>query len=501
MSCAARLSMSSRERSKAPALDARRAGILLHPTSLPGPGSNGTLGAPAEQFMDFLNQARVRVWQMLPLTPPHADGSPYQCQSIHAGNTRLIDLQRLVEWGWLSAGEASRHSEALVAARQSFSRISSGEDADEFAEFVAANQYWLEDYALYRTLKSAHGGAPWWSWPTPARDRERAALEDARLALAGELDQCRFEQFVFHRQWRALRRYASNYAIRLFGDMPIFVAEDSADVWAGREHFKLNADGRAVVVAGVPPDAFSASGQRWGNPHYDWDRMRRDDFLWWRDRLRSELQRFDLVRIDHFRGFVAAWEIPARAADAIVGEWVEGPGESLFHALTQAFPSLPVVAEDLGMITPEVLDLRARFSIPGMKILQFAFDSDSHNPYLPHNHSIESVVYTATHDNDTTSGWFADIPAAQRDKVLQYLDTTADDMPWAFTRAAFASVADLAIVPMQDVLALGSQHRMNTPGVSQGNWRWRFSWDWAEASLCDKIREMVELYDRDSTPA
>ncbi len=480
-------------------LEQRAAGILLHPTSLPGPGANGTLGATAEAFIEFLHAAGVGVWQILPLGPPHADLSPYRCQSTHAINPRLLDVTRLIEWGWLKADSpaAGATGDAVVArVGATFSRLATTADREDYAEFSQSNAPWLEDFALYRVLRAAHDNAPWWLWPAELKNREPAALAAARSRLGEALERCRFEQFLLHRQWRAIRCYANERSVRLFGDLPIFVAEDSADVWGTREYFRLDANGRAAVVTGVPPDAFSETGQRWGNPHYDWERMQADDFAWWKRRLHSELDKSDLVRIDHFRGFAAAWEIAADSEVATEGEWVPAPGDALFESLAREFGGLPLVAEDLGLITEDVRALRERFGIPGMKVLQFAFDGGADNPYLPHNHRVNAVVYSATHDNDTTAGWFAKLPEAGRKRICDYLAVSPSQMPWAFVRTALASVGILAVLPMQDVLGLGSEHRMNTPGMAEGNWRWRLSADWTPPDLVHRLAALVELYGR-----
>ena len=482
-----------------PVLDGRRAGILLHPTSLPGEEGNGTLGPHALRFVDFLADCGFSVWQMLPLGPTHADRSPYQCLSVHAGNPRLISFAQLEAWGWLPhtpglpAASGAVRQTLLAQARQLF--LAQG-GARELEAFDAAHAFWLDDYVLYVALRQAHGNSAWWQWPEPLRDRDPAALAAARVRHAGEMALVRFEQFTFFRQWQELRQAAQARGVQLFGDLPIFVAHDSADVWAQREYFDLDTVGQPRVVAGVPPDYFSASGQRWGNPLYDWSRLQADGFRWWIERLRTQFGLFDLVRIDHFRGFEAYWQIPAGEDTAINGRWVPAPGEALFHALQNEFGALPVVAEDLGLITPAVHRLREQFGLPGMRILQFAFDGGADNPYLPHNHDVNSVVYTGTHDNDTTLAWFEGLPAVQQCVVLDYLGHPAESMPWPLIRTALASVARLAILPMQDVLQAGPGHRMNMPGSNTGNWQWRFEWEQLAPGLAAQLRRMVELYGR-----
>lgn len=482
----------------------RRAGILLHPTSLPGDGDgDGELGAEAFRFVDFLASAGISVWQMLPLGPTHADRSPYQCTSVHAGNPRLISLQRLIEWGWLNATRGTDSGcgndwrcNQLCAAYAGFQGAATAAERVEFADFRATHAAWLNDFALYEALRVDQQGRGWFDWSQPLRDRKPAALAEARRRFAVSIEQVCFNQFVFFRQWHDLRRYANEHGVLLFGDVPIFVAYDSADVWAQRDYFRVDAEGRLEVVAGVPPDYFSATGQRWGNPHYQWDRIEADGFRWWIERMRTQRELFDLIRIDHFRGFEAYWEIPASAETAIDGCWVKAPGERLFQALLDNLYDLPLVAEDLGIITPEVDALRTRFGLPGMKILQFAFGGDASNPYLPHNHERLSVAYTGTHDNDTTVGWYAGLDASVRAQVHEYLGYPAEAMPWPLIRATFASVAVLAVIPMQDALALDSEQRMNVPGVTEGNWRWRFAWEQLPDDLAERLRELVALYGR-----
>lgn len=479
-------------------LDRRRAGVLLHVSSLPGEGATGELGPEAFRFVDFLAEAGFGLWQLLPLGPTHADGSPYHCLSAHAGHHRFISPAPLVQWGWLEAG-AKRLADrrALFGlAQQGFIAQAGEHERRALAEFTTVEAHWLDDYALFEVLRKDQASRPWWEWPGPLRDRDTQAVSAARERHAADIERVRFEQFLFARQWRALRDYANARGILLLGDMPIFLAHDSAEVWAHRECFKLDGAGQPVVVAGVPPDYFSATGQRWGNPLYDWDCLESSGFSWWIERLRHELERFDLVRVDHFRGFAACWEIPAAEPTAINGRWVEVPGERLFDALLARIGKLPLVAEDLGLITPEVHRLRARYGLPGMKVLQFAFDGGADNPYLPHAHEPDSVAYTGTHDNDTTLSWFQGLSAKQQLRVVEYLGYPYEPMPRPLMRAAFASVARLAVVPMQDVLGLGPGHRMNTPGTSDGNWRWRFEWDQLSPDTSGWLRRALEAYGR-----
>lgn len=485
--------------------DRRRSGVLLHPTSLPGKWGRGDLGPEAYRFIEFLAAAGQTVWQALPLGPTHADLSPYQCLSVHAGNPELISPDLLVADGWLTQEELRQldgehgdgFRERLIGhAYRGFLDRASEQDKSRYEAFIQAHAHWLDDFALYRALRRRHGGAPWNQWAVPLRDRQAEALSQVRLEDGDYVGQVFFEQYVFFIQWSDLKSYANAREILLFGDLPIFVAYDSADVWARRQFFKLSGDGRPEVIAGVPPDYFSATGQRWGNPHYHWERLQGDGFRWWIDRISSQLELFDIIRIDHFRGFEAYWEIPIDEPTAINGRWVKAPGDELFKALRDHFGSLPLVAEDLGVITAEVTRLRENYGLPGMKILQFAFDSDARNPYLPHNHESSSVVYTGTHDNDTTLGWYSKMSPLQAHYVDEYLGGADEAMPWPLIRCALESVARLSIIPMQDILMLGSEHRMNTPGTEQGNWTWRFIWDQLNEDLTRKLAHLTALYGR-----
>lgn len=491
-------------------LDRRRAGILLHITSLPGSFGNGDLGQEAYRFVDFLASCGVSVWQTLPINPTHTDGSPYQCLSAHAGNPLMIDLKWLSDRGWLSvlpasAGETSALAYRIRCLKQAFEAFQKGPQNEyriAHDEFVDTHDWWLSDYALFIALREEFGNEAWQEWPVAIRDREPAALEAARWRLANRIAQVKFEQFVFFEQWTALRRYAKQRGVMLFGDMPIFVAGDSADVWACREFFDLTDHGYARVVAGVPPDYFSATGQRWGNPHYNWEHMKATGFRWWLERFRSQLALYDWVRIDHFRGFEAYWEIPAESETAIHGRWVKAPGEALLETVfaTLDGAGLPLVAENLGIITPEVEALRARFDIPGMLILQFAFDGGDDNPYLPENHTENNVVYTGTHDNDTTLSWYENLPETQQHRICEYLLSHCGgqdvQMPQSLVQCALASVARLAVIPMQDILELGQGNRMNTPGTISGNWQWRFSWDQLTEHKTTRLAEWIRVHGR-----
>ncbi len=481
----------------------RRAGVLAHITSLPGTEGNGTLGLDAYRFVDFLHDAGMAVWQVLPVGPTLADASPYQSPSSYAGNPKLISIDRLVEWGWLEGDEfpdehSETHSRLLRAACLHFQQNASDDDRNSYQQFLENNRRWLEPYAFFQALKGLHDGAPWWLWEAGLRDRDLEALDHARGPLASSIAHQRFEQFVFDRQWHELKDYANNKGIHLFGDIPIFVAEDSAEVWACRSFFDLDENGRPNNVAGVPPDYFSETGQRWGNPLYNWAAMEEDNFSWWVDRLRRQFELFDVVRIDHFKGFEAFWQIPSSCKTAMEGEWVKAPGEALFNVLKDQLGELPIVAEDLGIITDAVSALRKRVKMPGMKILQFAFGGGASNPYLPHNHDHDCVVYTGTHDNDTTCGWYQSLEDQDHAYIAEYLGESSEDMPWPLIRAALASVAELAVIPMQDLMALGSEHRMNVPGVTEGNWAWRFHWHDVDDALSVTLAKMIHIYGRDA---
>lgn len=420
-------------------LDRRRAGVLLHLGSLVAP-----LGRGGRACIDWLAAAGFTVWQTLPLGPPGTDGSPYWVRSDFAGNPALLDSQ---EWPECSGGD--------------------------FERFLRDAQHWLVDYALYRALSERYGGAPWWTWPPELRDRDPEAIERASGELHEQLWHVKREQFAFAVQWRRLRQYAHHRGVRLFGDLPFYVAPDSAETWAHRGQFQLEQDGRPRAVAGVPPDYFSVTGQLWGNPLYEWQRMLGDGFQFWRARMRQQLERFDLLRLDHFRALAAHWAVPAAAPDARSGQWQHTPGNELLRILQDEFGELPLVAEDLGVITADVEALRRRFHLPGMRVLQFAFSGEGDNPHLPHMHEGDSVVYTGTHDNDTSLGWFNSLDATVRPWVELFLRYTPGCMPDALIREALGSVGRLAVLPVQDILRLGSEARLNTPGTAVGNWSWR----------------------------
>jgi 4-alpha-glucanotransferase len=491
-------------------LNKRGCGILLHPTSLPGPGGIGSLGADARRFIDLLNDMGMSYWQVLPLTPPACGNSPYSAFTAFGGNPLLIDLERIVSEGDLSPvscsgrypadrvdfnAVADTKMELLHQAGAAFLAQQETPRRREFHHFCDTTP-WLHDFALFMALKRHFHGKSWSRWPAKASRITPEAYQNYSIELGPEIGIQKYLQWQFSRQWQELRTYANQRGIAVIGDIPIFVAYDSADVWSHRELFLLDAKGKPTVVAGVPPDYFSSSGQLWGNPHYDWDGMEQNGFQWWIERFRMTLELFDIIRVDHFRGFEAAWQVPAKSKTARKGLWIKGPGEKLFDALLAALGPLPIIAEDLGVITPGVLALRDRYNFPGMKILQFAFESGPTDPDLPHNHGRHGVVYTGTHDNDTTKGWYSSLSGAVRGTMNAYLGVTGGDCVGDLMHAALMSVADTTIIPFQDILKLGSEARMNIPGTAFGNWEWRFSWDMLPQDLAASVRSQVERYGR-----
>ena len=476
-------------------LDKRRAGVLLHITSLPNTTGKGDLGSEAYHFINFLKEAGLSVWQMLPLGMPHNDGSPYQCLSAHAGNPALISLECLQERGWLDEINGSK-IDCLKTAYQNFSDRADDEQRTNFELFCAIKADWLNDFSLFLALRQEFSQSAWVDWPEAYKERNSSEIQEAKHTLVDAINQAKFEQYIFFQQWYALKEYANKKGILLFGDIPIFVSYDSADVWAHREVFKLNEQGEMTVVAGVPPDYFSETGQRWGNPHYNWAALEANGFVWWLKRIESQFELFDIVRIDHFRGFEAAWEINADEDTAINGEWVTAPGEALLAKVKEVLGDIALVAEDLGVITPEVEALRDNFQLPGMKILQFAFGDDGSNPYLPHNYSTNNVVYTGTHDNDTTLGWYNSLSDGEKSHIYEVIDHSKLAMPDALIFVALASVANLAIIPMQDILELGSEDRMNIPGTTEGNWQWQFSWQQLAENKAGQFAHWMHLLGR-----
>jgi 4-alpha-glucanotransferase len=493
----------------------RASGILLHPTSLPARGGIGDLGPAAHEFLDFLCTARQSLWQVLPLGPLGAGNSPYSATSAFAGSPLLISLERLAERGWIRKSQLRNLPAAtgavdyelvrakklplLRAAAQNFLRDAAAGDRERCQRFRAENAAWLEDFALFDALRERHGGESWNHWPRELARREPEALTRARVELAAEIEVTCVLQFAFFEQWRALRDAARGRGVRLVGDIAIFVSYDSADVWAHPELFCLRDDLEPWVVAGVPPDAFSATGQHWGNPLYRWGAMAARGFAWWVERVRAALKTCDILRLDHFRGFEKYWEIPAEEKSAVNGRWVEGPGDGFFQALRRELGDVPLIAEDLGYITPEVHALRQRWGLPGMRILQFAFDNPGAHIYLPHRYETNTVVYTGTHDNDTLRGWWENGASAEiRRQAEAYLGRDADGMHWAFIRAALDSPASLCIVPLQDVLGLGSEARMNTPSRPEGNWTWRFDPAALKPELAERLALLSEVADRNA---
>ncbi|ALC15796.1 4-alpha-glucanotransferase [Desulfuromonas soudanensis] len=494
----------------------RVSGILLHPTSLPGPYGLGSLGSEAYRFIDFLSGAGQSIWQILPLGPTGYGDSPYSAFSAFAGNPLLICPERLVERGDLDpadlAGVRMPEGEAhfgfvqgflgrlLHKGAACFERQGAGARRAAYERFCSEQAYWLNDYAIFQALRSHFEHRSWNEWPEEIRCRRDSALHFWGEELAATIRVHKYAQFVFFEQWFALRDYAASRGVRILGDLPIFVALDSADVWANQHLFHLNEEGRPLLVAGVPPDYFSTTGQRWGNPLYRWEAMAEEGYAWWLSRFRWNLAQTDLVRIDHFRGFEACWAIPAEEKTAVNGQWLKVPGAELFRALKAALGRVPIIAEDLGLITPEVEALRREFGFPGMKILQFAFGSGADNPYLPHNLESDCVVYTGTHDNDTTLGWWRKLSGQEREGVRAYLGSSGRDQPWELIRAALASVGAYCIIPLQDLLALGSEARMNTPGRAGGNWGWRFSPGDLGVDLQQRLSALTALYGRHLRP-
>lgn len=484
----------------------RASGILLHPTSLPSRFGIGDLGPQAYAFADFLAKAGQHIWQVLPIGPTGYGDSPYQAFSALAGNPLLISPEKLVEHGYLSK-EDIRHAPACPDTEVDFGQVipfkfellrkayRNFAPTDRFGDFIATSEEWLDSCARFMALKSANGGRTWTEWTHDSADPDEIAFQ-------------KFVQYEFFRQWQELQQYCRKLEIQIFGDVPIYVAHDSADVWANRDLFELDERGNPKLVAGVPPDYFSATGQLWGNPIYNWARLKETRFQWWIARLRATLNVFDMIRVDHFRGFEAYWAVPANEDTATNGKWIQAPGAQLFATAEKEIGNLPIVAENLGVITPEVENLRAQFGLPGMAVLQFAFGTDPQAiTFRPHNYPREIVAYTGTHDNDTTAGWWTNTGAGsstrslediqrERDYAKSYLNTDGGEIHWTFIRAVLSSVADTAIVPLQDVLGLGSEARMNTPAVMSGNWKWRFRPGVLTDEIRGRLKELCVLYDR-----
>lgn len=493
----------------------RSSGLLLHPTSLPSRFGIGDLGPAAYQFVDFLFENGQQIWQVLPLGPTGHGNSPYMCYSAMAGNPSLISLERLQKKGLLTEEELNSlpgyatdwvdydhviqsKLPLLKQAAQRFHDHAEIHQRQEFDSFCAQNHFWLNDYALFMALKGVFGGKSWHQWDEAIAQRHPEALEHWRVELLHDTFFQKFLQFEFFHQWGELRAYANDAGIQIMGDIPIYVAHDSVDVWAFPELFHLDPEtGEPKLMAGVPPDYFSETGQLWGNPIYRWDRLQETEFEWWVERFRATFQLVDMVRIDHFRGFCAFWAVPQGEETAMNGEWLEAPGEIFFKTLQEKMGTLPIIAEDLGVITPDVVALREQFHFPGMKILQFAFGGGPDNHFLPFNHDRNFVVYTGTHDNDTTQGWFQALPDWERENFCNYLACTSDaGIHWDLIRLAMSSVSNQSVFPLQDILGLGTEARMNFPGKAEGNWQWRFTEGMLTPEVGDRLRFMTRIYGR-----
>ena len=490
----------------------RASGILLHPSSLPSRGGIGDFGPAAYSFADYLASAQQGLWQVLPMGPLGYGNSPYSSTSAFAGSPLLISLERLADRGYLDREQIDTLSNAagpvdypgifrrklplVFEAAHNFIKVASSGARARFERFREENRWWLEDFVLFDGLRSHLKLEPWNRWPTELAHRDPATLEKKRTELRDDLEARRIVQFFFFEQWQALRSYCVHESIRMVGDIAIFVNLDSADVWTHPELFRLTADLEPEVVSGVPPDFFSKTGQHWGNPLYRWDVMREQGYQWWIDRLRWATRSFDYIRLDHFRGFSQFWEIPANEKTAVNGRWVDGPKDDLFQHLRDALGGLPFFAEDLGYITPDVHELRQRLDIPGMAVLQFGFGDAGSRSHLPHTFTTDKVVYTGTHDNDTILGWWQTITEEERRHALAYLGTAEDGLNWAMIRCAMASVASMSVVPLQDVLGLGSEARMNVPSKAEGNWCWRLRPEMLQPDLAQKLAALVEVADR-----
>lgn len=491
-----------------PMLTKRASGILLHPTSLPGIFGSGDIGQDAYRFIDWLASAGQTYWQVLPLGEIGPGNSPYMSSSAFAGNILLIDIAELATQGWLDQHELIPHPgfsqskvdfalvqpfrmELLRRAAQHFFAEGSKKMRNAYDKFCHAENEWLEDYALFMTISAQQGMQEWSCWPDGLAHRDKQALGNIKTDHADEIGFWKFCQWCFMRQWKLLKKYANSHGIRIIGDVPIFVAYQSADVWAHNELFDLDENGRPLVVAGVPPDYFSETGQLWGNPLYRWDIHEKTEYAWWIARLRHTLQLADVVRVDHFRGFAAHWEIPANSPNAISGKWMPGPGEKFFTELKKAIPDLPIIAEDLGVITPDVIELRDKFNLPGMRILQFAFAEGDDHYFLPHRYVPNTVAYTGTHDNDTATGWWNTASEQERSFAQHYLKCDGHEIHCSMMRALSGSEANTVIFPMQDVLGLSGENRMNFPGHPEGNWEWRFCWQQLQPEQTKKLAEMT----------
>ncbi|WP_071188229.1 4-alpha-glucanotransferase [Trichormus sp. NMC-1] len=493
----------------------RSSGILLHPSSFPSRFGIGDLGLEAYRFIDFLKNSYQQYWQVLPLGPTGYGNSPYMCYSAMAGNYFLISPEKLVDEGLLAENDFTNlpnfpadkvnfeqvipiKVNLLIKACNNFKNHATAIQKKAFTDFCRTKGYWLDNYALFMALKDANNGESWNTWEPELAKREPAALAQITQKLEQEIFYYKFIQYEFFRQWSELKSYANENGIDIIGDIPIYVAHDSADVWANPGIFALDEEtGKAALMAGVPPDYFSATGQLWGNPVYKWEELQKQDFKWWVQRFEAMLDYVDIIRIDHFRGFEAYWAVPQGEETAINGEWIEAPGVAFFEVIKQKLGKLPILAEDLGIITPPVEALRDQFEFPGMKVLQFAFGSDPGNPFLPFNYPRNAVVYTGTHDNDTTVGWFNSANDYEKQNLLLYLGSISPDgIHWDLIRLALSSIANQAIIPLQDVLGLGNQARMNYPSTAEGNWDWRYQGGVLSGELCDRLKNLTKLYGR-----
>ncbi len=497
-------------------LKQRASGILLHPTSLPGKYGIGSLGKPAFDFIDFLVKAKQQYWQILPLGPTGYGDSPYQCFSAHAGNPNLIDFDLLVKSKYLHPDDLADfphfddgpvrygdvQDERLPLLRKAYHNFLMYGDSQEklaYRNFIKDQSQWINDYSLFMAIKANRGQRPWLEWEPGLKAREAEAMKVIQTLLHEEIDYHKFLQFVFFRQWMAVKEHAHKHKVKIIGDIPLYIALDSADAWANPEFFEIDENLNPIRVGGVPPDYFSETGQLWGNPLFDWEKMKNTGYRWWIERIKTSLYLYDVIRIDHFRGFAAYWAVPYGEKTAMNGKWVNGPGKDFFEVLRNELGTLPIIAEDLGVITPDVEELRDEFDFPGMKILEFAFDSSEANDYIPYNYVKNCIVYTGTHDNDTVVGWYKSAGAADRKQVLDYTDHDESELHWSFIRLAWSSVAYTAVVPMQDLLGLDTDARMNLPGTTSNNWVWRAKTNDFSAELAEKIAHLTVLFGRTRT--
>jgi 4-alpha-glucanotransferase len=493
----------------------RLSGVILHPTSLPGPDGIGDLGPEAFRWVDFLKGSGCALWQLLPLGPTGYGDSPYQCFSAFAGNPYLVCPTLLLEDGLIKTGDLNQRpnfpdlrvdygavipwkEKLLSIAHNIFLKLKNTRLKNEYEAFIQSCSSWLGDFSLFMAIKKEFGGGSWNNWPEVLRRRDKAALKEFSSLHPDQIDQEIFNQFIFFRQWNAIRQYANVQGIRTIGDIPIFVSSDSSDAWSHPELFWMDKNLHPTVVAGVPPDYFSPTGQLWGNPLYRWSVHKKDGYGWWVERIKATLRLFDILRLDHFRGFAGYWEVPFGEETAIKGQWVPGPGASFFSAIRKTLGELSLIAEDLGEITPDVVALREKFDLPGMKILQFAFSKEASDPFLPHNYSNACVAYTGTHDNDTAIGWYKTATEHEKDFIRRYLACSGDDVSWDMIRSIWSSVADIVLTPMQDLLCLGSESRMNFPSKLGGNWQWRLSSGALDEPLMNRLKEMNSLYGRNN---